>query len=227
MNIITWNCCLPPWLFYRRKKLPDIVASLLKAEADIICLQEVFFEEDADFIISKLKEANFRYSFYFKDLLTISKVPLIRKQSWIFSSQGNFFSWAILDFLYKKGYQTIEIEDGAEKICLVNTHLLSAYAFDTRKYQIVREKQVKEIRRQIDKQYSKAIILGDLNFEPDSSPYQKLIQYNFHDPFDRCIRTVKKRRLDYIMLKNIDCIETRVLFLNNSLSDHAALLISF
>lgn len=227
MKIITWNCCLPPWLFFRRRKLPGIVASLLKAEADIICLQEVFFKKDADFIISELKAAGFSYYFYFKNLLTVSKLPLSKKQSFVFESQGSIFSWAILDFLYKKGFQLIEIEDGAEKFCLVNAHLLSAYAIDTHKYQITREKQVEESCQQIDKQCFKGIILGDFNFEPGTSPYQKVIKYNFHDPFDKDIRTVRKRRLDYIMLKNINYIETKVLFLNNSLSDHAALLISF
>jgi endonuclease/exonuclease/phosphatase family metal-dependent hydrolase len=227
MKIITWNCCLPPWSLSRKKKLPGIVVNILKSKADVICLQEVFFKKDADFIISELKTVGFSYHFYFKNLLTISKFPLSKEQSFIFESQGSIFSWAILDFFYKKGFQLIEIGDGTEKFCLVNTHLLSAYAFDTHKYQITREKQVEEICQQIDKQCPKGIIIGDFNFKPGTSPYQKVIKYNFHDPFDRDIRTVRKRRLDYIMLKNINYIETKVLFLNNSLSDHAALFISF
>jgi len=227
MKIITWNCCLPPWSYTRRKRLPGIVANLLKSNADIICLQEVFFKKDADFIISKLKEAGFSYSFYFKDLLTVSKFLLTKKQDFIFENQGIFFSWAIFDFLYKKGFQLIELEAGSEKICLINAHLLSAYAFDKARYQNTREKQVDEICQQIDKKYPKTIILGDLNFEPGTSPYQKVIKCAFQDPFGKDIKTIKKRRLDYILLKNINWNNTKLLFLDNSLSDHAALFISF
>ena len=226
MLILSWNCCLPPWSISRRKRLPKIISTIIAISPDVACLQEVFFKSDAASIVSNLQIYGFLDSFYFKDLLIVSKTKLSEKKGVVFSKQGSMFSLAVLDVLYGKSFQTIRVLDKSESIFLINIHLLSAWADDSLKHQNVREEQVKEIYEVSEKLFSgKKIIVGDFNFQPLTSPYKTLTELNFVDATTG-ENTTATRHLDFIFLKNFPKSDARIAFFNNLLSDHAALTIS-
>jgi len=226
MLIFSWNCCLPPWSINRRKRIPKIISAIVAISPDLVCLQEVFFKSDADSIIYGLKVHGFLDFFHFKDLLIVSKTKLWEKKEWIFRKQGGFFSLAVLDVLYGKGFQTVQFLNKGERFSLINTHLLSAYADDSQKYQSVRDSQSRELLEVSEKLLGdKKILVGDFNFQPATFPYRTLVESNFIDTTTKD-NTTATRHLDFIFLKNFLKGNAHIAFFDNSLSDHAALAIS-
>jgi endonuclease/exonuclease/phosphatase family metal-dependent hydrolase len=222
MRILAWNCNLPPWVFDRKKRRLSIAAALININPEIICLQEVFFKKDADFLIEKLKDFYFEHSFYHKNLLIISKIPILKSQKFIFKNQGSFFSSAIFDAVYKKGFQVIFLENN---FCIINTHLLSACGSVEEVHQTTREKQVEEICQKIVENNSKKIILGDFNFTSLSEPFKKLIKHGFKEYFDENIKTHGDKKLDHVFVKDVKYINKEVVFGEKQYSDHKGLLI--
>ena len=226
MLIFSWNCCLPPWSVSRKRRIPKIISAIVATSPDIVCLQEVFFKSDADSIIHGLKTYGFLDFFHFKDLLIISKIKLTEKKGGVVREQGSIFSLAVLDVLYGKGLQVVQFLNQGELFSLINTHLLSAMANNSQRYQTVRENQCREIGVMSEKLLSnKKIIVGDFNFEPNTSPYKVLTDSNFVDTTPK-ENTTATRHLDFIFLKNFPKNNAQVAFFDNSLSDHAALTIS-
>src|SRR3989338_5634259 len=96
--------------------------------------------------------------------------------------QEGFFSLAVLDVLYGKGFQTVQFLNKGERFSLINTHLLSAYADDSQKYQTVRDSQSRELLEVSEKLLGdKKILVGDFNFQPATFPYTTLVESNFID----------------------------------------------
>lgn len=225
MKLITWNCCLPPWSLTRKFRLSKIVGSITLTNCDIVCLQEVFFKSDGNFIMANLKKIGFIDFFHAKDLFIASRCPLKEKQSLIFKEQGKLFTLAILDVLYQKGFQVVEFEYGNETMALVNAHLLSAKACETPGYQNVRTNQVEQICRIVDNK--KCILAGDFNFPPDTLPYQKIVRSGFSDTSRAQAKTTKKKKLDYIFSKGIDIADIKSIFEEKTISDHSGLIVTF
>ena len=113
-----------------------------------------------------------------------------------------------------------------ELFSLINTHLLSAYADDSKKYQSVREDQSRELWEVSEKLLGdKKILVGDFNFQPATSPHRVLAELNFVDITTK-ENTTATRHLDFIFLKNFPKGNAQIALFDNSLSDHAALTIS-
>ena len=222
MRIITWNCCLPPWSFSRKRRIPAIISGLVFYNPDIICLQEVFFKTDAELICKGLKALGFRNFFHFKNLLIISKRPLLNKRGFVFKSQGNLLGWSCLDVLYGKGFELAQFEYQQEILSLVNTHLLSANASQRQIYQQIRLNQVQEICQLIN---GKAIMVGDFNFCPKTPPYFKIVNSGFLDPSDIELATVPKGKFDYIFIKGFFSKKAEPIFKGQEISDHMGLII--
>lgn len=228
MKIISWNCCSPPWSLTKKKRLPLFIPILIEENQDIICLQEVFSEKDSRYIAQELDQKNYHYSFHFKDLLIISKLPFMSKAGYIFKTQGDLFSWAILDRLYGKGYQVIDVINKDRRVTILNTHLLSAYAFSGDRYQKVRTQQTSEICQTLKGGENSKIIVGDFNFEPGTEPYKLMIGNGYKDSFQEDLKALKNRRLDYIFTKDINNFKAKVVLdLKNKLSDHVTLSVVF
>jgi len=221
MKILTWNCCLPPWLFTRKQRLPQIVSLIISESPDIVCLQEVFFKSDANFIINELKQNDYINFFHFKNLLISSKFPFIKKEGFVFKKQGSLFSWGILDVLYGKAFQLVSILYNEKTISLINTHLLSAKACSCSDCQTIRISQVQEI---CNASKQPVLVVGDFNFQPNTKPYKKIIQSGFSDFCNQKITTVKKKRFDYIFSSGIESLNIIPVFLEKNISDHIGLL---
>ena len=224
MKILSWNCCLPPWALTRGRRLPKIVLTALDSEPDIICLQEVFFKSDAQKIVELLSSHGFVDSYHFKDLLTVSKFPLLDKKGQQYRSQGGLFSLAVLDAAYGKGFQIVKFMDGDTLTFLANTHLLSAWAVATPGLQHIREQQAHEVCQSMTQlPEGEKIILGDFNFQPKTLPYQEFTKMNFKDDTNDQ-KTTTRRTIDYVMLNNNPLRKAEIASFNTALSDHAALV---
>lgn len=225
VRVISWNCCLPPWSVTRRKRLPHIVSFLLKQKPDVICLQEVFFTRDAEFITNALSDRGLAYSFHQKDLLILSRLPLTESVGYKFESQGSLFSLAFFDKLYGKGFQVVNIKKDDKFITIANTHLLSAYALDAEVYQKVRLEQVNEITHALTRFNYPKIITGDFNFQPHTNPYNLMLDKGYRDIFySTAENTLKKRRLDYIFSSELIIPKHPKLVEPEDVSDHKILL---
>lgn len=229
MKILTLNCFLSPWSFSRKTKLPLIIQALVQENPDIIFLQEIFFKSDAEYIIQNLKKFGFIDFFYSKSLLTISKHNFASKKYKNFKHHlylnPFFFIIKVLNFIYGKGFQLLELEIDREPIVLVNTHLLSAYGWNHGVYLKARLHELEQIHSGLGRNKIQQIILGgDFNFDINSVPYVYLqSQSGFSDPLNFIKEntiTVKNlnrkffwlakmnQRIDHIFIKGFENIRT-------------------
>jgi len=166
---------------------------LIKAEPDIICLQEVLLRNNKVFNLEELRKAfpGFRHYQYARTgstmgSLTLTRFPIVHMEEIRFENSGNIA--ICTDILYKK--KTIRI---------FNVHLQS-YKIDPDKYDILEsvsvyeEKAMKEfrellvkykkavqkrsiqsklIRKKIEESPYPVVVCGDFNDTPSSYAYRK------------------------------------------------------
>ncbi len=225
MKILSWNCYLAPWSATRKIRLVFICGIIFDLKPDIVCLQEIFFKKDADF----LTEFLFRFyphSHYYKNLLMLSKYPLEGSVGKTFNKQGNLFSFAILDKLYGKAFQYATVNVKNEKYIITNTHLLSANAYTHKHYQQIRTNQLNEIYNRIENLADKKIIAGDFNFENNAPPYFGIKENDYIDLLEINTNTTINKRLDYIITKNIlNSAVTLASDLKDKFSDHRIVIL--
>jgi len=156
----------------------------VKENPDVIFLQEIYFSSDRNFIIKAFSEKGYKEVFSCKHLLFISRISFKNPECISLSNQGSLLSWAILDGIYKKSFQVVDIKVDGEEITLVNMHLLSTYGFDNNNYQSVRKAQLMQIENHLRGQGKKRIIMGgDFNFALGSVPYTYAIsELGYTDP---------------------------------------------
>ena len=192
MKLITLNCALSLWNFRRKSKLPYIVKALIDEKPDIIFLQEISFKSDASYIVEKLSQSGFIDSFYSDTLLIVSKHRFISQVYKRFKPHFsyNIFStvYEVLNWLYGKGYQIVNINHDDKPIALINTHLLStAYWHDYNLHYIARYRQLSQIQGYLKNslpERAQLILGGDFNFDINTAAYKIIIEdYGFFDPF--------------------------------------------
>lgn len=226
MKIISWNCDLPPWSVTRKLRLPNIISLLIQQKPDIICLQEVFFKKDATYIINHLRSSGLSHSHYFKDLLIVSRFPIVQPKGFVFSVQGRLLSWAILDVLYGKAFQLVHIKGEKTTFKLVNTHLLSAKGDIGSIYQTVRTNQALEIISKLS-QLDRSIVCGDLNSYRNSRCCKSFLQNGYVDVFSKHVSpTFDRKTIDYVFYRNMDLHRVSAKVIETDLSDHYILSVT-
>lgn len=223
MKIISWNCCLPPWSLSRNIRLPKLVTFLAEHEADVICLQEVFFKRDGLFLAKYFSGLGLIYSNHFKNLLILSRFPLNYATGDVYSQQGRLLSWSFLDVIYGKAFQIVVLKNSDEPLKIINTHLLSAKGANGKIYQSVRNEQIKQVTSSSIPSET-TFLCGDLNFEPGSECYLKAIDWGYIDVFAEDLSaTFGNKRIDYILCKNVEIKDFSAKVIKTTLSDHSAL----
>ncbi|HEY4509232.1 MAG TPA: endonuclease/exonuclease/phosphatase family protein [Candidatus Paceibacterota bacterium] len=228
MRLITLNCALSPWSPGRKKRLPYIVKALIDEKPDVIFFQEVFWKSDANYIVKKLIQSGFTDSFYSDTLLIISKYPFISHtyQRFKLHFDHNIFPniYKLLNWIYGKGYQVVELNFDNQLITFINTHLLSTgYGHDYNLYHLARMGQFTEIYDYFNNELYQAkriIVGGDFNFDINSSSYTMITNgYGFTDPLREVVGNTfsadnlnrkffwlekLNQRLDHIFIKGFE-----------------------
>ncbi|MDD5254239.1 MAG: endonuclease/exonuclease/phosphatase family protein [Candidatus Nanoarchaeia archaeon] len=148
-----------PWpLSVLRRTRMEIIACLIKEkDFDVVCLNEVWFKDDVEFLRKNLKGYNFVYMKEGKineqGLVTISKYPLKLKE---------FIPFRRSEVFSHKGILISECDIKGFKVKVINTHLFHSRKLDK---SIVVQGQLAKIKRILDK--IPTILMGDFNIDAD------------------------------------------------------------
>ncbi len=233
------------------KRIIPIIQELLNIDADIICLQEVFDEEIRSTLIKSLENIYSNIiekgdiSFDLRQDSGLFIASKYKIEEWDFFPFLNGVGW---DAISNKGFIGAQIKSEEGNFSLINTHLQADYSF-IGQHEDIREKQLKDIKNisYIYNINTSVIITGDFNISAEESDLktltpeyikmQKLLDVKdlFREECPNCNGVTsdpnnpmvdndeEAQRLDYILTtdKNISCIRTTVLTMNNY-SDHFA-----
>lgn len=236
------------------RRLNVFIKELAKLQPDIICLQEIWFDSAKKKIISGL--AGLGYSFYspsliirFCGLLIGVKGEITQKGYVATNPIIAGLDLSIFEFLGSKGYAFVEFKLGKEKIGIFDIHLSPNSKIVSQidgPYFKVQEKAVSLLIRDINLlREGKIMILGDFNFEEDSSLTQNLIEagkvrevfsHNFKTSFGGLLGfpSLAGDEPDHIFVKNIsekEVLKTEIVWDKpiegvGMLSDHAGILVT-
>lgn len=178
LTILSWNVfLLPKWTaFFQPKnnhhwerRTEEIIHVLKNQNADIVVLQEAFNRS----AIKKIKQ-KFQHQYFFiseplerkhflkagSGLLLLSKFPISDLQI------IEFDACASDDCFASKGAFQISIQFNQQTFKIVGTHLQADYRYPSQ-YASVRQKQLKQLRQELDQEDSTAttIYCGDFNID--------------------------------------------------------------
>ncbi len=206
ITVLQWNCIAdwaagafpkvdPEFLTWKYRK-PLIVAECLRADPDIICLQEVDHFDDLDALLPE-------YDGYFK-LKGTSPVDTSRDGGAIFWKRDRFHRSRTVDLHYStmclrpemkqvlmSPDLTLNRSDGSTaSIRIVATHLKAKKGFDEE-----RRLQCQAIANFLNKQVVSdlTIVCGDFNTDPNSSAVATLIANTKSMPLQSVYRAVNKK----------------------------------
>ena len=187
---------------------------IIKKNPDIICLQEVIYDENTGNILKNLS----KYCYYYKFLKTVNKrngsqygIAIISKYPFTNYKQSYYDKYA-----EKRGNQSITVSFQNKKIKIVNTHLDYKLYTD---YQLQKlfEKYCTE---NTDNKNIINILCGDFNDSPYNSVIQKYL-HNYHKIDNKPTYVTKRTqmKLDYILVSN-NAQKCKYTIDNTDISDH-------
>ena len=170
IKIVSYNICGLPWWgnlfgdpYDRIDKITDF---LIKTDADVICLQEVF---DAGlFIILKTKLHNYNYYYPRKGKNVLeSGLVIFCKSKIIQKKYEKFVDYCGEDRFCDKGYQTVNIKIKNKVFTIINTHLNADAIFSLYSHcEKTRLNQINQLLSSIGKKIKNDIIFcGDFNID--------------------------------------------------------------
>ncbi len=173
---------------YPEQRLEKIVENVIRLNPDIITFQEVFSQEDKEYLIEQLKE-DYPYhafagsqEFPRSGLITFSKSEIVNKEFTPFDSVS-YLERSFLD----KGFLIVTLKD---KIKLVNTHTTAGGLFsrpESKHIEKIRRNQIEQLIKAVreDENDISYLLTGDFNTGPRVSVdnYNQMIENDFHDSF--------------------------------------------
>eukprot|EP00197_Chlamydomonas_leiostraca_P002447 CAMPEP_0202859754 /NCGR_PEP_ID=MMETSP1391-20130828/1736_1 /ASSEMBLY_ACC=CAM_ASM_000867 /TAXON_ID=1034604 /ORGANISM="Chlamydomonas leiostraca, Strain SAG 11-49" /LENGTH=527 /DNA_ID=CAMNT_0049538823 /DNA_START=99 /DNA_END=1682 /DNA_ORIENTATION=+ len=195
LTLNTWGLLL---VSKRRKERMKLLAMALQGTtADIVALQEVWVEADAQLLIDACATAGMPYAIHFKSgvfgagLVTVSRYPIVEHGFQCYASAGDPAAIHCGDFYAGKGVGWVRVATPLGHVDVYNTHLHANYSHkhlaaksgsntpgDAGGYKVPSDAyapyrlsqmlQMAQFIRHCSKSGSCAIILaGDLNTKPD------------------------------------------------------------
>jgi len=177
ISILTFNVWMPHvWLPENKKheRLIHLPDSLLKYNADIICLQEVFDLRARKTIIESFHNEYFFnretlckqkvWKVFSKDcfggLLTLSKFPIVEEH---FYEHLPFKGSNFAERLGKKGFLITTVMTPAGQINVINTHLYSGIKAKHQRYRLDQIKYIEKVCRERHVFNKPTFFVGDFN----------------------------------------------------------------
>ncbi|XP_063823205.1 putative neutral sphingomyelinase [Ostrinia nubilalis] len=193
LNIFTLNCWGIPIVSKNRKERIHAIAKyLMESSHTLVCLQEVWSENDYLFIKDSLKEV-LPYSYYFYSGVLGSGLCVFSK--WVI--QDVFFhQWPLNGYIHKihhgdwfggKGVGLCRIKCGDRLINIYCTHLHAEYHEDDMylAHRVLQAYSTAELVNLTKSPADVSILAGDLNTGPDDLSYRIISQLpSLVDPFD-------------------------------------------
>ncbi len=188
LRVVTYNVWGLPTVLTPKKRvrLQTIADRVVELAPDVLVLQEVWFQDDAEFLIGALEPAGMKHTHRFESwgfgsgLLVLSRYPLTSTEFREFSD-GKRVPWNPLhvDWAARKGVGTVRVETPLGPVDLAGTHLQAAYG--TQDYLAVQLGQVVEAADHL-KQFNlrkgeprpPLVVAGDLNAAFDALPFKTL-----------------------------------------------------
>ncbi|KAI6650876.1 Neutral sphingomyelinase isoform X1 [Oopsacas minuta] len=257
LKFATLNTWLLPGLMHGSSKVIQrtnfITEAISTCDHDVLALQEVWIPGlfKQTILNPENFSKNFGYFHYFRSgvvgsgLVTYSKYPIVGVDFFRFSLCGSPFRVDHGDWYGGKGVGVCYIESSVGMLSVYNTHLVADYFLSF--YVEHRIIQVIELVKFIQRtKKGHVILLGDLNFTPDSIEYEIITKFGglndiwkdeknaftfnvANNPF----RIVKSPplRIDYVMIpngNNCEAIEKKFVFQETNdktvwYSDHSGL----
>lgn len=203
MKTLSLNCCGMPGTGFRLRK-PAIARALKGLAADLVALQEVFFERSARELASA---SALPHAFHARRLGTVagglalfSRLPLADAAFIPFRVQGSALRFSALARFNRKGF--IFARWNHPKVGIIATHLLSNYheRFDSGPYAAWQERQIDQLVDFIARQDPGLPLLavGDFNVPPRTPAYRRFQAAGLVDAMAGCERPsmVSKDDLD-------------------------------
>ncbi len=237
IKIVSYNIHGLPWQYDNDELICEY---LIKSNADILCLQEVFTPLRVSFVIKILQMAGYRVYLpndsYIQTLFGSGLMICVHnrlKATFVCSRFTPYLSYSNFDIFASKGFYSIVCYINGKYIRIINTHMQSDceinYYTGTLKTSTIRRLQAKEIVDTYKTSKIPTIIVGDLNecdsLNPDflykcCSKCEKLV--TFPDG---------EQNLDhFVILKNgfETCLELKDTFVDSHclLSDHFPLFMN-
>jgi endonuclease/exonuclease/phosphatase family metal-dependent hydrolase len=247
---LKWFC--PVGNFYeRRKKMPE---ELLKTNADVICLQEVYHQDDKMWFLGKLKEVypysevNHRKMNWQapNSLMIFSKFPITKH------SLHLFIKHPYGEKVTRKGFTVSEIDLDGKGISVVNTHSTIGGLPHSGNLKIAVLTQHRHTNRMLNVIENKHndLIVGDLNTGPVYSPtgYKILLKAGYVDVFgnnkkepitysaknsnskDRAFMDSWEHRIDHVLMSSKTTLvleKSEIVLKEKHLSDHFGVIAEF
>lgn len=222
----------------RVERVQAIGPALAELEPDLVALQEVWVDEDAEYLEATLADAGLPFALRFDGdrmgdgLLVLSRYPVVKTQFTMYS-QGlhPHVPWH-LDWISRKGIGRVRIETPVGEVDFAVTHMQATY--DTHDYLFVQIAQVLEAAELITESPQPLIVAGDLNSPWNGLPFRLLAAYSGLVP------TQPRSGIDAILFRQGRSVEVRPLAVrevltepmavgdgHQRLSDHPALLADF
>lgn len=181
LKVLTLNVAGVPLVHRHWTRRLDAIIARLKNDSpyDIVALQELWLDKDADRVI---RESGYPYSLRQGDgiagngLLILSRYNIIESGAWTFSVSPPTLRKAISqgDSIASKGLLFVRLDHPSGELDVYNTHFVADYPGDS--YETIRLTQVAELYKAVIENSlgRPVIIMGDLNTDPGDTEYRIL-----------------------------------------------------
>jgi sphingomyelin phosphodiesterase 2 len=254
MRIVTLNIWGAPYARDHTVRLTAICQKLKQIDPDVICLQEVYLENQRRQIIQNLAGIWQHHCYFYNGLLgsglmILSRYPILKNRFYPFRLRGKPEKPHHGDYYAAKGIASTRIKSPTGEMIVFNTHTHAQYSpHDDNEYAVYTNSNLYEAVCFIQSHdpATPFIICGDLNTRPDQLGYDIIMQGtgtvdSFHqlhgehpvtfastNPYT----TSDDQCLDYILTKDIQTITINIDFQDHPVtvpaySDHYGLVMDF
>lgn len=186
LRLVSWNAHGAPGAPRREERMARISRAVAERQPDVVLLQEVWRQRDAEAVIAALEPAGYqaveapeasRWPVRTSGLLSFVRAAAGWRAEQVrfhefHAEAGDWKLWEG-DGFADKGALAFALGGGAVELAIWNTHLQAAY--EPGGYAEVRRAQLAELRLMIEKSRERvALLAGDLNTTPDEAALGEL-----------------------------------------------------
>jgi endonuclease/exonuclease/phosphatase family metal-dependent hydrolase len=182
LRVVSYNVWGVPHISPDRPgRIAEIAAQLARMDVDIVALQEVWLDEDAEVIGAALAEAGLTHQHHFgataadpggSGLWIGSRYPFDEASFERFAVGDKVFIPWHLDWMTQKGVAVVRVRTPLGVLGVANTHLQASYLYTS--YRFVQLSQAMQMANLLTEERAPLVATGDLNVSPDSVPFRVL-----------------------------------------------------